>query len=122
MPRASAGRPVVDLFEQAGLAPVACTITAGQAATREGGGWHVPKRELVAVLQILLQSERLKVAQALPEAATLVRELLGFQVKITAAANDVYGTWREGAHDDLVLATALACWVAERGVARWAVV
>jgi len=25
-----------------------------------------------------------------------------------------YGAWREGTHDDLVLATALACWAGER--------
>jgi hypothetical protein len=40
----------------------------------------------------------------------LTGELETFQVKITAAANDVYGTWREGTHDDMVLATALAAW------------
>jgi hypothetical protein len=27
---------------------------------------------------------------------------------------DSYGCWREGAHDDLVLAVALACWRAKR--------
>jgi hypothetical protein len=37
-----------------------------------------------------------------------------FQVKITAAANEVFGVWREGQHDDLVLAVAIAAWLAER--------
>jgi hypothetical protein len=41
--------------------------------------------------------------------------LLTFQAKITVAANDVYGAWREGQHDDLVLGLALALWHAERG-------
>jgi hypothetical protein len=54
----------------------------------------------------------------MPEAATLVKELHNFQVKITAAANEVFGTWRHGVHDDLVLAAALACWQAERGHRR----
>ncbi len=49
-------------------------------------------------------------APELPEAETLMNELLNFEVKITAAANDVYGAWREGTHDDLVLAVALTCW------------
>ena len=48
------------------------------------------------------------------DAATLVRELQNFQVKLTAAANETFGVWREGQHDDLVLAVALACWWAER--------
>jgi hypothetical protein len=43
-----------------------------------------------------------------------VRELQQFQVKITAAANETFGVWRDGQHDDLVLAVALACWWAER--------
>jgi hypothetical protein len=65
--------------------------------------------------QALRQTGRLKIAQFLPEAAVHARELLGFQVKITATSPDTYGTWREGTHDDLVLALALACWYGERG-------
>ncbi len=52
-------------------------------------------------------------------AATLTRELLAFQVKISAeTAHDSYGAWREGAHDDLVLAVALALWAGERQEVR----
>jgi len=74
----------------------------------------VPKKELVASLQVLLQTRRLKVAKTLPEAATLVRELETFRVKVTEAANETFGAWREGQHDDLVLAVALAAWMGER--------
>jgi hypothetical protein len=74
----------------------------------------VPKRDLVSVVQVALQTDKLKIAEALPEAGTLVRELQGFQVKITDAANDTYGTWREGAHDDLVLAVALALYAGKK--------
>jgi len=30
------------------------------------------------------------------------------------AGHDSYGAWREGAHDDLLLSVALACWAAEK--------
>ncbi len=93
------------------------TITGGEAATREPGGYRVPKRDLVGALQVLLQQERLHVAQGLPEAATLVRELLDFRVKLSDAGHDSYGAWREGTHDDLVLAVALAVWRAEKAAA-----
>jgi hypothetical protein len=109
------GRAVVDMLRQAvgGVVPV--TITGGQAVTRaEDGSWHVPKKELVTCLQVVMQGRRLQIARRLPEAATLVRELQQFQVKITAAAHETFGTWRDGQHDDLVLALALACWWAER--------
>jgi hypothetical protein len=111
------GRPLVEMLRQA---PVPCrivpvTITGGNAVTvAEDGGFHVPKKELVTGLQLLLQGRRLKVARRLPDTNLLVRELLNFRVKITAAANETFGSWREGDHDDLVLAVALACWQAER--------
>jgi hypothetical protein len=34
-------------------------------------------------------------------------------VKITPTANEAFGAWREGAHDDLVLAVAIAAWEGE---------
>jgi hypothetical protein len=110
------GPPVVDLLRDAGLSPVAVTIHGGDTVSEEKGGdrWRVPKRDLVATLQVLLQTGRLKVAEALPDAATLVRELLAYQVKLSDRGHDSYNA-REGAHDDLVLAVALAVWWGERG-------
>lgn len=110
------GRPVTDLLRRERLPGglVEVTITGGDAATREGDAWRVPKRDLVSTVQVLLQGERLKIASALPDAATLTRELLAFQVKIgPETAHDSYGAWRENAHDDLVLAAALAVWYGE---------
>jgi len=104
------GAPVVDLLRQAGLSPVAIMITGGDTVSQEPLVLRVPKRDLVSTLQILLQEGRLKVAESLPEASILVKELLAFQVKITASAHDVYGSWREGSHDDVVLAICLAAW------------
>jgi hypothetical protein len=113
------GAPVVDLFRKIGLVPIAITITGGNAVTRERGGYRVPKRDLVTTLQVLFQSGRLKVAAELPEARLLVEELLNFRVKINVrTAHDSYEAWREGIHDDLVLAVALACWYAEKGQPR----
>lgn len=108
------GRPVVDMLRQAGLAPIAVTITGGTTVNDAGGMYHVPKRDLVGALQVLLQGERLKFAKGLPAIAALVQEMMAFRVKITDAGNDTYGAWREGTHDDLVLAVAVATWYAER--------
>ena len=115
------GRPVVDLLRRARvgawLRPI--TITAGHKATPDdGGGWCVPKKELVGVLQVLLRARRIKVPLSLPEAQTLVQELLNFRVKVTASANETFEAWRERDHDDLVLAVAIAAWVGERASRR----
>ncbi len=108
------GRPVVDMLRQSGLEPIAITITAGDTPSWVGGGWRVPKRDLVSTLAVLLQTGRLKVAKELPDAATLVNELLNFRVKISVGGHDSYEAWREGVHDDLVLAVSLAVWYGER--------
>ena len=109
------GRAVVDMLRQAIGWVVPVSITGGQAVTvAEDRSFHVPKKELVTCLQVVLQGRRLRIARGLHEADVLVRELQQFQVKITQAANETFGVWREGQHDDLVLAVALACWWAER--------
>jgi hypothetical protein len=110
------GRPVVDMFLRARLpcTIVPITIHGGDTAHREGLAWSVPKRDLIAAVQVLLQTARLRVAPSLPEAATLTRELADYRVKISASGHDSYDA-REGQHDDLVLAVALACWASEKG-------
>lgn len=98
-----------------GLAAV--TITAGRETTRGYSNgyrtFHVPKQDLVGAAQMALQRQKLKVAAGLPEAETLTGELRTFEVKITPSANATY-SHRDGAHDDLVLATALALWGAKQ--------
>lgn len=109
------GRPVVDLFRKAKLRPVAITITGGNEVTSVSGGFNVPKRDLITTLQVLFQSGDLKVASRLPLAQVLVQELLSFKVRIDVkTAHDSYEAWREGIHDDLVLAVALAAWYGKR--------
>jgi len=113
------GRPVIDLLRKEGLEPIAVTITAGVDVTNEDEhNYRVPKRDLVSNTQVLFQSNRIRIARRLPEADILVQELMNFQTKITAAGNDIYGAWREGTHDDLVLAVALATWYGEKAIRR----
>ncbi len=108
------GRPVVRLFRRGGIdasiRPV--TLTGGHQAGSEGGVRLIPRKELVSTLQLLLQERRLKVSPALSEAATLVRELAEFKIK-DMPAGDTAELWREGPHDDLVLAVAIAAWQGE---------
>jgi hypothetical protein len=110
------GSAVVEMFTaarmKANLRPI--LITSGfQVLYGDDGAWHVPKKELVSVLQVLLQSRRLKVASSLEHAATLTKELQAFRVKVTVAANETFEAWRERDHDDMVLAVAMACWLGE---------
>jgi len=119
------GRPVVDMLEAAindardGLPDITAawiTITGGDSVTKaEGGGLRVPKRDLSSAPLVLMQNKQLKIAEGLRLKDTLQRELLNFKVKINSTTgHDSYEAWREGDHDDLVLAVAMACWCGER--------
>jgi hypothetical protein len=109
------GRPVVDLFKERGLSYKAITITGGNGVTSVAGGYGVPKRDLIGALEVPFHSGRLKVAGGLQLWQTLRSELQTFRRKVSLTTGmDTYEHWREGDHDDLVLAAALACWGAER--------
>jgi hypothetical protein len=118
------GRGVVDLLRvelakahvknQARLQLYPIVITFAGGFTRgDDGSLHVPKKELVTALQLLLQGRRLHTSRGPEHAVTLVTELENFRVKITAAMKEQFESVREGLHDDLVLATAMAAWVGE---------
>jgi hypothetical protein len=103
------GRPITDLFKSAGLTFCAVTITSGDAESNDGNYYRVPKMTLVSRLQALLHEGRLQIQKELPEAAELVKELQDFRVKYTESGNMTFSA-REGKHDDLVLALAIAAW------------
>jgi hypothetical protein len=110
------GRPVVDMLRRArpNCVLLPAIITSGDRETRGGGYYRIPKRDLIVQLQVLLQCEALRIAAGLEHAPALVAELREMQVKVTPAGHEQYGAWREGKHDDLVFAVALACWAAKK--------
>jgi hypothetical protein len=109
------GVAVTDLLKGKGLKFTPVTITGGETAHKTGRNWRVPKRDLVAALEVPFHTGELKVAEGLTLWPVLREELLTFRRKINLkTAHDSYEHWRESDHDDLVLATALACWRATR--------
>lgn len=122
------GVAVVDQIRAARVAarvtPV--VITAGHKTTRDEktGECHVPKKELVSTLLVLMQAGLVKWAdpRTLPKAGEagayramlvkLEKELADFRVKLTRAANETFGG-DKSQHDDVVLALMLACWLGE---------
>jgi hypothetical protein len=109
------GAPIGDLFENVGLKPVRIVIAAGIEPVRHGHRkWSVPKTELISNLDALLHTGMLKIAAELREAPALGEELKNFRRHVSEAGRNTYGA-RVGAHDDLVLSLALACWWLRRG-------
>jgi hypothetical protein len=106
------GRAVADFLRARGLKFRAVTITGGYEVNAVGGGrYRVPKRDLVGALEVPFHTGKLKIAEGMELWPPLKKELLNFRRKINLkTAHDSYEHWREGDHDDLVLAAALACW------------
>ena len=102
------------LFNAVDATLVPITLSSGHVTLRQGGGYLLPKQEMIGTLQVLLQTRRLHVARDLPDAPMFLRELETFRVHVTTAGSESAEAWREGINDDLVFAVGLAAWVAER--------
>jgi hypothetical protein len=109
------GRPVVELLRKSGIgsgpaamnaaraaiAPV--TITASGAPRFEASGEEfVSRRDLITNLRILLEKGLLRISARIHDRQALLKEFVQLQ--------DRSGSQ----HDDLAMATALACWKATR--------
>ena len=121
------GKPIWDFMQGNGFKGKmnGITITGGNIVTQEQARngaslpiYHVPKRDLVSALQVAFQNGQLKIAQGLPEADTLVKELTNFKVKISVSGHDTYEAWRESIHDDIVLSAAMGVWLAQKKTYR----
>jgi hypothetical protein len=111
------GAPVVDLLKQAqlGCEMTAVSITGGEREVQTREGWSVPKRDLITGLQVMYEHDELTMSKGLSEIEALLTELSDMRVRLSDRGNERFAVWRDGAHDDLVLAVALAVWRAKKG-------
>jgi hypothetical protein len=114
------GAPVIDMLRMARLGCEICEviITGGERAQQVRGTcmerWNVPKRDLIAGVQLSLEKGELRIARRMQEAGALVRELVSVRQTTKANGRVRVGADACGEHDDLVIAVALACWGAKR--------
>lgn len=106
------GRPVADLVtaqirDRCRFTPV--TFVHGHRCSRDAdtNELRLGKAFLVSRLQVLLQSTRV-VLPSTDEAQALARELQDYEIRVDDDANDKYGAFKVGTHDDLVTALGLA--------------
>jgi hypothetical protein len=101
------GQPIADEMGRRGLGVRACYFTHGDCRTAEGHAVKIGKAWLVSRMQALLQGGRLHLPDT-AEAQALAEELLNYEIRVDHGANDRYGAFRVGTHDDLVTALGLA--------------
>ncbi len=59
-------------------------------------------------MKAVQQSGLLKIAPTIVAAEDVIAEFLDYEIKVDANANDKYGAFKVGSHDDLVTALGLA--------------
>jgi hypothetical protein len=115
------GRPVMDLLseglqasprtDRATLHPV--VFTHGDRFDRNAGKDGVTdvlgKAYLVSRLQVLFQELRIKLPPNHEDAQIMAKELKDYEICVDEKANDTYGAFTVGSHDDYVTALGLAC-------------
>jgi hypothetical protein len=112
------GRGVTDILKERGLRFTGIVIHGGESTHKTDGAYHVPKKDLVAALEVPFDTGRLKIAEGLELWGVLREELQNFRRKQNPKTSHVsFEHWRDSEHDDLVLAVAMACWgaTARRG-------
>jgi hypothetical protein len=102
------GQPVVDLLKCAGVYVRPVYFTHGdKRIEQKDRSITLGKAWLVSRLQALLQTARILLPRTI-EAQALAQELLDYEIHVDEKANDTYGAFRVGSHDDLVTALGLA--------------
>ena len=101
------GQPVVDLLQERSVEATPVYFTYGDRRTEEGDKVTLGKSFLVSRLQTLLQTRRIHLPNT-SEARVLADELQNYEIRVDENANDRYGAFRVGTHDDLVTALGLA--------------
>ncbi|MEM9553705.1 MAG: hypothetical protein AAGC60_05555 [Acidobacteriota bacterium] len=103
-----AGEPLNDLLRAQSATRVCSTFfNHGDRRQVDSDRITLGKAHLVVRLQVLLQSGRLHFPRT-TAAEQLAQELLDYEIKIEADANDRNGAFRVGQHDELVTALGLA--------------
>lgn len=123
------GRPVCDILRRdlkaAGhvVRISEVTFTHGDRLKGRFGASEISlgKAYLVSRLQALFQTQRIEMSRKNREAAAMRQELMDYEIKITEDANDKYGAFRVGSHDDLVTALGLAVMHDPGGRGLWAI-
>jgi hypothetical protein len=110
------GAGVIEMLTERDVEFTGVQITGGASVVADGtDSFNVPKKDLVAALEVPYHNDEVAVAAGLKLWPVLREELQNFRRKVSlATGHDSYEHWRESDHDDLVLACALAFWGARQ--------
>ncbi len=102
------GQPVVDEVIKSGVHVTPVYFTHGDRRTvNEDRSITLGKAYMVSRLKALMQSGRIHLPRT-DEMDAMQKELLDYEIRVSEDANERYGAFKVGTHDDLVTAIGLA--------------
>lgn len=106
------GAAVVDMFRYSDLpCDMIKVVIHGGGQVSFNQGVHVPKRDLIGAVQVLLHTGRLQVAKQSEMTEVWAKEMANYRITLSEkTGHDSYNARTDSVHDDLVLAVALAAW------------
>jgi len=109
------GRPILDMLRQrTSISIRAVTYTgAAKESQTDAYSYRVPKRDLMATLELVLERDLIETVPDLPLAEDLEAEIRNFKWTTSDRGHTTY-EGHHGTHDDLVNALCLALWGATR--------
>jgi len=108
------GRAFVDVLLEFGIEHMPVQMVGGMTITRAGRFTNVAKNLLITSLAGAFETQQLTIAADLPLRGDLMAELESFQVKFSAAGNQIFEGGGAGHHADMAIATALAWFRSEQ--------
>jgi len=107
------GGPMVDFYRRLPkeCAFVALKTTSGEEAKFVKGTWYVPKAMLLDRLDFVLRTKKLRIGPG-PMTEALIRELTLLEREVRSSGYVAFSTPSAKVHDDLVMALAMAVWLA----------
>lgn len=114
------GTAVLDFLREKEIGRlVGIIITGGDNATRDGSDWRVPKRDIIAALEVPLQNGQVKYPGGAPWKDRFLEQAKGFAKSFTSTGHDRYEHRTSTGHDDIVLSIAMALWHRQRVGEDW---
>ena len=100
------------------------TVTGGNSTVKRPKTrrdyWSVPKKDLIFPAVTHFQQKRLRIARDVTDKNALVNELTNYRRNINIATGNMsFEPWRDGQHDDLLFAVALALWGWTQRTPQW---
>lgn len=108
------GRAFHDVCSEMGIEHMPVQMVGGSTITQSGRFTNVAKNLLITSLAGAFETQQLTIAADLPLRNDLLAELESFQVKFTAAGNQIFEGGGAGHHADMAIAGALAWFRSEQ--------